>query len=79
MVDKYNITHVYQYEFESNGILAVSVRKYIAFGVFITQLSMARLFTPIIKSGIEVAAWIVVFGEIFFMIVYRNFNVTELK
>ncbi len=79
IVDKYNLTHVYSYEFESNGTLALSVRKYIAFGVFITQLSMARLFTPIIKSGIEVAALIVVFGEIFFMIVYHNFDVSELK
>jgi len=40
---------------------------------------MARLFTPIIKSGIEVAALIVVVGEIFFMIVYHNFDVSELK
>jgi hypothetical protein len=40
---------------------------------------MARLFTPIIKSGIEVASLIVVFGEIFFMIVYHNFDVSELK
>lgn len=55
------------------------MRKYIAFGVFLTQLSMGRLFTPIIKSGIEVASLIVIFGEIFFMIVYHNFDVSEIK
>ena len=55
------------------------MRKYIAFGVFLTQLSMGRLFTPILKSGIEIAAIIVIIGEIFFMLVYRNFDVSELK
>ena len=79
MVDKYNFTHVYPCEFESNGVLALSVKKYVAFGVFLTQLSMCRLFTPIIKSGIEVASIIVICGEIFFLIVYHYFDVKELK
>ena len=40
---------------------------------------MCRLFTPIIRSGIEVASLIVIFGEIFFLLVYHYFNVQELK
>jgi len=40
---------------------------------------MANLFTSIIKSGLEVASYIVIFGEIFFVIVYRYFSVSELK
>jgi hypothetical protein len=40
---------------------------------------MSRLFTPIIKSGIEVASLIVICGEIFFLLVYHYFDVQELK
>jgi len=79
MVDKYNLTHEYPHEFESNGVLALTVKKYVAFGIFMTQLSMCRLFTPIIQSGIEVASLIVIFGEIFFLLVYHYFDVAELK
>lgn len=79
MTDKYNLDNVYINEFESNGVLAVSVQKYLSFGIFLFQLSMCRLFTAIINDDVIIASGIVIFGEIFFMIVFGKFKVPQLK
>ncbi len=74
------MTTVYTNEFESNGELAAPVTQYLAFGIFLFQISMCGLFTSIIaKNNIAIASLIVVAGEILYMIVYRFFNTIELR
>lgn len=67
-------------EFESQGELASSVKNYLAFGIFLFQLSMCGLFTSVIESeDLKTGSVIVVLGEVLYMIVFRVFNVEELK
>ena len=79
MIDKYNFVFVYPSEFQSKGVLADSVVKYTAFGVFCFQLSMCGLFTSIFGKDFVIASTILVGGEIFYMMVFRLFNINELK
>lgn len=67
-------------EFESQGELASSVKNYLAFGIFLFQLSMCGLFTSVIESeDLKTGSVIVVLGEVLYMIVFRVFNVEDLK
>jgi len=69
----------YRNEFESNGILAVSVLKYMSFGIFLFQLSMCRMFIIIIKGDLFVASLIVICAELFFLIFYQSFEIPDVK
>jgi|LauGreDrversion4_2_1035121.scaffolds.fasta_scaffold136758_2 quinol-cytochrome oxidoreductase complex cytochrome b subunit len=80
LVDKHNLTKVYKKEFESQGELASSVKRYIAFGIFLFQLSMCGIFTTIIKSeDLAIGSIIVVLGEVLYMIVFEVLTIEELK
>lgn len=79
-MDKYNLTQVYTNEFDSSGKIGSSVIYYLAFGIFLFQIVMCGIFTSIFQVGnLGIASAIVVFGEIFYMMVYRFFNTAELR
>ena len=70
----------YPNEFESGGELAGSVKSYVAFSIFMFQLSMCGLFTSLINAGdLGLASVIVVSGEALYMLVYKFFNTAELQ
>lgn len=79
MIDKYNFVFVYPSEFESRGVLAGSVIKYTAFGLFMFQLSMCGIFTSIFGRDFVIASLILVVGEILYMIVFKFYSTTELR
>jgi hypothetical protein len=78
-VDKYNLTEIYPYEFESNGVLATSITKYVAMGIFFFQICMFGLFSLIFSGDLVIASVIVVIGEIMYMIIFRFLNTAELS
>jgi hypothetical protein len=79
MTDKYNLLYNYNKEFDSNGVLALSVWKYLSFGVFLFQLSMCRIFVSILKMDLLIASVIVIFAEVFIISFYINFHIPDPK
>jgi hypothetical protein len=78
MTDKYNLLYTYEREFDSNGVLAISVWKYMTFAIFLFQLSMCRIFVTIIKGDILIASIIVICAEISSIVFYINFKAPDL-
>ena len=79
MTDKHNLMNEYRNEFESHGVLALSVWKYMSFGIFLFQISMARIFITIIKGDLLIASVIVIAAEIFFIVFFIYFKVPDYK
>ena len=79
MTDKYNLTNNYKKEFDSNGVLALSVWKYLTFGIFLFQLSMCRIFVTIIKGDLLIASVIVIIAEFSIITFYKNFHFPQIK
>ena len=78
-VDKYNFVYVYRTEFESTGTFSEAVMKYTTFGFLLFQLIMCGLFTSIFGQDFIAASAILLVGEIFYMIVFRLFSISELR
>lgn len=72
-------------------MIADAITKYMAFGIFLFQLSMCGLFNTIFttcteknnvcnkNSDLVIPSIIIVLGEILYMIVFRFFNTDELR
>ena len=78
-IDKYNFVFVYNTEFESRGNLGQAVIRYSTFGLVLYQLIMCGLFTSIFGRDFTVASFILLIGEILYMVVFRLFSLSELR